>query len=190
MMVAVALTVRGDVHEVDSVTCAKPAGQSYNETIAVRKQSLKSHGARDRAVIENQRDRSSRRQTVLVGACAVDGPTLELLPFRLAEPAHTRRLMRRQNRKTQAKLGEQFESFQIDGGFREPHSFRRAVKSFFEVAHAPDNLSGAIAAVGQGHDDVIVSLGNSGAVAGKEFLAFPAGGQERGVNGRRLDFQP
>ena len=51
------------------------------------------------------------------------------------------RLMRRQNRKTQAKLGEQFESFQIDGGFREPHSFRRAVKSFFEVAHAPDNLS-------------------------------------------------
>ncbi len=190
MMVAVALTVRGDVHELGAVSLGESAGQSFDETIAVRKQSLESHGARDRAVIKKQRDRSSRRQTVLVGACAVDGPTLELVPFRLADPAHARRLMRRQNRKTQAKLGEQFESFQIDGGFRQPHSFRRAVKSFFEVAHAPENLGGAIAAVGQGHDDVIVSLGNSGAVAGKVFLAFPVGGQDRGVDVRRLDFQP
>src|SRR5260370_10779032 len=119
---------------------------------------------------------------VWVGVGACEWPTFELCPFLLSDPAHSRGLMRRQNCKTQAKLGEQFESFQIDGGFREPYSFRRAVKSFFEVAHAPDNLCSAIAAVGQGHDDVLVSLRNRGAVARRQFLAFPVGGQDRGVD--------
>ena len=98
--------------------------------------------------------------------------------------------MRRQNRETDAELGEQLERFQIHRGFRQPHSFRRALESIFEVADAPEDLRDPIAAVGQRHDDVIVNLRHGGAVAGKIFLAFPVGVEDRRVDFRRLGFQP
>ncbi len=73
--------------------------------------------------------------------------TVELGPFRLADPPHARSLVGCENCKAQAKLSEQFEGFQIDSSLRQPKPFRGALESFFKVADAPENLRGAIAAV-------------------------------------------
>ena len=75
MMMAVAFAVGGDVHELRPISfAAKAPVNLLDETIAVRKQSLEGDGARDRAVVKKQRDGSPRRQTLLIGACRIDGP--------------------------------------------------------------------------------------------------------------------
>ena len=116
--------------------------------------------------------------------------TVELRPLGLANPPHARSLVWCENCKAQAKLSEQFEGFQIDSSLRQPHPFRRALESFFKVADAPDNLRGAVAAVRQRHDHMIVGLRDGGAMSRKVLAAFLIGRQDRGVNLRRLDFQP
>ena len=71
-----------------------------------------------------------------------------------------------ENRIGYAVFGEQIEGLQIDGGFSQPHALRLAAKSVFEVDNSPNDLGLFVALVGQRHDQVVVDLGDGGAVAG------------------------
>jgi hypothetical protein len=57
-------------------------------------------------------------------------------------------------------LRHEVEDAAIDGGFGEPHAFGFAAVAGFEVGDAPADLGKGVAAIGEGHDEVVVDLGH------------------------------
>ena len=53
----------------------------------------------------------------------------------------------------------------VDGGLGEPHAFGLAAEAVLEVGDAPADLGEGVAGAGERHDDVVVDLGEGGAVA-------------------------
>ena len=191
VMVSVAFAVGGDVREL----CVPPilrenTEQAVRQIFAARQQSLESHRAGDRTIIEEQCDLASRRQTLLVGARRIDTAAAEVMPCAVADAAHTSRLVRREDRKLDAHFGENFEGFQVHGGFGQPHAFGLALKAMLEVCNAPKDLGAPVACVGERHDHVIIGLRQRRAMSGKVFPAFAVRLQNRQVDVRCFGFQP
>ncbi len=64
-----------------------------------------------------------------------------------------------------ALLRHEVEHAAVDGGFGEPHAFGSATEAVLEVGDAPADLGDGVAAAGERHDDVVVDLGDGGAVS-------------------------
>ncbi len=92
------------------------------------------------------------------------------------DPADVLALVGGEDGELDAFLGHEVEDLAIDGGFGEPHAFGFAAEAMLEVGDAPADLGAGVALGGEGHDDVVVDLGDSGAVA-----AVASGGVEVGI---------
>ncbi len=59
---------------------------------------------------------------------------------------------------------QQIEHAAVDGGLRQPHALGAAAEAVLEIGDAPADLGESVAPAGQRHDDVVVNLGDGGAV--------------------------
>ena len=168
------------------------ADQAISQVLAVTQQAIEGHAAGNGAVVEEDAQGAAGWQTHQVGHARIDGTTAQVAPGASTSGQRTDSpgLVRGQNGEVQALFGQGFESVQIDGGFGEPHALRETAETALEIADAPDDLGGAIAAVGQGQNHVVVDLGQSRAMAGKTKPAFAIGGQDGGVGLGIGTFQP
>ena len=80
--------------------------------------------------------------------------------------------------------GHQVEHAAVDGGFGEPHAFGTAAEAVFEVGDAPADLGDGVAAAGERHDDVVVDLGERGAVAAVTLGAGAVGVEDHAIGAR------
>ena len=89
-----------------------------------------------------------------------------------------------------ALLGEEIEDGAGDGGLGEPHALGPAAEAVLEVGDAPADLGAGVALGGQRHDDVVVDLGERGAVVGVEGGAGLVGVLNHAVGAGREVFKP
>ena len=100
----------------------------------------------------------------------------------LADLANLASLMGSQNGKADSQFGHDFQGLQVHRSFRQPHPLRRPLEAMLKVPDSPEHLSVLIPAVGQGHNHVVVSLGQGRAVPGEVFLALTVGRQDGLIN--------
>ena len=86
--------------------------------------------------------------------------------------------------------GEQVEHAAVDGGLGEPDAFGFAAEAMFEVGDAPADLGEGVAAAGERHDDVVVDLGEGGAVAAVALRAGLVGVEDHLVGAGSLVGEP
>src|SRR5580692_10051180 len=79
-----------------------------------------------------------------------------------SETSHTGALDGGEDGELDAFLRHEVEHSAIDGGFGEPHAFGLMAEAGFEVGDAPADLSEGVATAGEGHDHVVVDLGDCG----------------------------
>src|SRR5205823_2779318 len=101
----------------------------------------------------------------------------QIRPGTAADRTDAARLMRRQDRELDPLFGEDIECFAVDGRLRQPHPLRLAPETVLEIRNPPDHLSLLITPVGEGHDEVVVDLGDGGAVPGKAGPAVTVGAE-------------
>ena len=173
VMMTVAFTVRCDMGKLraDAIV-GESAQQPVRESFAVVEQALECHALRDGSVVEEQRNRLFRRQAQLVRAAWVDAVAGNVFPVAATVSAHAFRLTRRQNREANPLRGQCLQRWNVHGCLRQPHPFRLAAESSYEVAYAPYDLRFLVAWVGQRHDHVVVRLCDGRAVAAEVFLAL------------------
>ena len=87
-----------------------------------------------------------------------------ICPFLFANLPHLFGLVGGKDSKLNVMLGQHLQHGRTHGGFAQPHAFGPAAKAMLKVFDAPDHLRLLVAHVGQGHDDVVVRLGNGRAV--------------------------
>ncbi len=108
----------------------------------------------------------------------------------VAQGADPPALMRRQHGEPDAMLGEEVEGLGIRGGFGQPHALRRDPVVKLVIGYAPANLRDLVAAVGQGHDGVVVDLRHRRAVSLEVLAAAPLAVEDHAVGARRIFLQP
>ncbi len=87
-------------------------------------------------------------------------------------------------------MGEEVEGLAVDGGFAEPHAFGAAAEAVFEVGDAPADLGLGVASAGEGKDDVVVGLGESGAVTAEVGGAGMVGVEDHAVGAGGFALEP
>jgi hypothetical protein len=119
----------------------------------------------NRSVIKEKIDLPAGRQVAAIRPGGVHPGIAHVQPFLGPDRTHPGGLAVRKDREENAVLGKEFERLRVHRRFREPHSFGTPVEPVFEIPDSPDDLGALIARVRQGHDDVVVHLGNGVAVA-------------------------
>ena len=89
-----------------------------------------------------------------------------------------------------ALLGEEIEDGAGDGGLGEPHAFGLAAEAVLEVGDAPADLGAGVALGCERHDDVVVDLGEGGAVVGVEAGAGLVGVLDHAIGAGSEVFEP
>src|SRR5438270_12164052 len=80
--------------------------------------------------------------------------------------------MRRQDRELDSASAQLFQGLDIHRGFRKPNAFRVAAETMLKIAHTPKSLCVLVALIGQGQNNVVVSLCECGAMSGKSLLTL------------------
>src|SRR5438876_7292892 len=149
MMMAVAFTVGGSVHELRGIAFGiETTDQAAGEVFSVEEQSFKCDSGGEGAVIEEQANRAARGQIADVRSSGVDA-ILQVDPRRILFDTQLAGLMRSQHRELDALSAEDFQSFQIDSGLRKPHAFGGAFKAALKIFYAPQDLRALVARIGQ-----------------------------------------
>ena len=178
MMVPVAFPVGGNVHQQRlAAVRGNSLQESVGETLTVGQQTLECHRLRNGAVVKEQGDGSSRRQPRQVGRHGVNVAAVDIQPLAAVYPFYPFGLVRRQDRKKNAVLGQDVQRFQVHGGFRQPHALGPALEPMLEIIDPPEDLRAFVPRVGQRQDHVVVSLGQGRAVSGETLPALAVGGQ-------------
>src|ERR1700733_9661585 len=112
----------------------------------------------------------------------IDAAAAYVFPLGALCSSNSLRLARRKNRELDPVLRQHLESFGIDRGFRQPHSFRLAAKARLEIANTPLYLRDFVSPVGQRQNHVVVTLRNRRAVSRKAFLTQLVGLKNRFIN--------
>src|SRR5258708_1601989 len=191
VMMAVGLTVSGNVHELrPGALVRESAAQAFDKALATVQQFFKCHSLRDWTVIKEQIDPVSRRQSGQVGATGVNTSAAAVFPGASADLADFGGLPGRKNRKLDSMLGQDFQRLQIHRCLGQPHAFRVPAKAILEIANAPAHLRDLIACAGQRQDHVVVTLRDGGAVSGKTLAAFQVGFQYAAIGVRSAFLHP
>src|SRR3954465_3421390 len=103
--------------------------------LAVGEQSLEGDGTGNGSVVEEERDGAARRKFAGIRSRGIDLRTFDVLPTRRTDATFLSCLMRSEDGVLDAKLGEDFEGFDICGSFGKPHAFRLALEAILEIAH-------------------------------------------------------
>ena len=186
-MVAVGLAVGGNAHQMVAVVpVVESIGQAAGQTLAIAEQPFEGHRLGRRGVVKENGDGTAGRQFHQVGHGNVHQAAIDILADLPVERADAAGLKGRENGELDTLFGQHVERLVIGGGFRQPHPFGLAAETGFKIANAPNYLGDFVAAAGQGHDDVVVALGKSGAVAGELFPACLVPVQDGLVNVRGL----
>ncbi len=188
MMVAVRLPVRGDVHELRVLSrIVERAEEPVGEVLAAGQELLERHRARDRPVVEEDRDRSARRQPAEVRHRRIER---SVVPVRIPDPPPPRSLVRLQDREPQPLGRQRLQRRHVDRRLRQPHRLRFASEAMLEVAHAPAHLRALVALVRQRQDDVVVRLRDRAAVSRVPLRRHAIRFQDGRVRIRRRRFEP
>src|ERR1700722_12911063 len=130
VMMAVTLSVCRDVNELrPGPLVRKTTQQAVGESLAIVQKPLEGNPLGNRPVIKKDVDRPARRQLDGVCAARVDAIPAHINPFTPVLAPHTSCLPRGQDREGNSMLCENFECFEVDCRFREPHSFGFALES-------------------------------------------------------------
>ena len=173
VVVAVGLAVGGDVGELGAVVRAGGLGLETREEALAKlfagvEEAFKGDGSGVRTVVEEDGDGTAFVKGDPVRLGRVDGVVRCLGPVggvvRLVR-ADAGALVGGEDGVKDSLLGEEVENLAVDGGLGEPHAFGLAAETVFEVGDAPADLGEGVAGAGEGHDDVVVDLGEGGAVA-------------------------
>src|SRR5207248_392746 len=106
-VMAIGLAVGGDVNELRSFTVAvKSCEQPVGEVFAARQESFEGDGARDGAVVKEERDGPAGSEPLNVRNFRIDASTADIGPVAVVERAHELGLIGRQNREANAVLGQ------------------------------------------------------------------------------------
>src|SRR5690349_10259231 len=155
MMMTVALSVRGDIHDLWPLAClGKSASEPLRKAFAVIEQPLKRYALRNRPVIEKNADALARRQLHQIRPAGIDFFSGYIVPVARAPLAHAFCLPRRKKGELDPVGGQNLQSFHIDRGFWQPHAFRRAPEAILEIPNAPLDLRSFVARVGQRQNHV------------------------------------
>src|SRR6266850_1629462 len=191
-MMAVGLAIGGDMHQLrPRPHVLREAGHdSLGKSFSVAQEIFEGHRARNRAIVEEQVDFPTRWQGQLVGHRWIDALAADVLPGAAADFGFPAGLPGSQDREFDASLGQYLQGFQIRSRFRKPHAFREPAEAKLEVADTPCHLRLFVTAIGQGHDDVVIRLSESRAMAGEALLAGTVGLEKGGVHPRGLRLHP
>src|SRR5262249_45379041 len=144
----------------------------------------------DGAVIEEEVNLFARREAGQIGACWIDAPSMHILPASSADLANSRRLARRQHRELDSASGQDFKSSKINGGLRQPHTFRRLSKPVLKIADPPQHLRELVPGIRKGQDHMVIALGDGGTVPGKAPPALLVRLHDARVGFRRFFLHP
>ena len=191
MMMPVGLAVRRDVNQLRPLACCgERADEAIGEVLALVKQPLEGDAARDRTVVEEERERASRGKCHAVRHRRIDLRTADVGPHLLADRSHSLRLVRREHGEENFVLGEEVERVEIDRRFGKPHPFRLPAEAVLEVANPPENLRLLVAPVGERHEHVVVRLRHRGSVAGEARTTGCVCRENVGIRVWRFPLQP
>ena len=196
VVVAIAFAVGGDVDELGG--CGGVGGEALDEAggedFAGVEEALEGDGTGGGAVVEEDRDAAAVVEGDEVGVSGVDGGVGGVGPGELGgsggDGADAGALVGCEDGELDAFLGEDVEDFAVDGGLGEPHAFGFAPEAVFEVGNAPADLGAGVAWGGEGHDDVVVDLGDGGAVAGVAEAAGFVGIEDHAVGAGGVVVEP
>jgi hypothetical protein len=147
---------------------------------------VKAHIARNRTVIEKDINiavsavRIPARQVTAVRSIGINLAAPDFVPLRVwlvnggdhSAPLHLRW---RENGELEALIHQRFQSGIIHRRFRQPNAFGLTPKPRHKVSFAPTNLGLFVTIARQGHDDVVVYLGDRIPVTRKAIAAFAIG---------------
>ena len=111
-------------------------------------------------------------------------------PLRRAELPYALRLIGRQDHVSDAMLRHQFQRLDVNSRFRQPHTFRIAAKTRFEIGDAPEDFRFLVAAVRQRQNRMMERLGDRIAVAAEALAALPIGAENGVVDFQIVTFEP
>src|ERR1700739_1060744 len=191
VMMAVTLPVGGDVNQLRTFALVgKTTHESVRESLAVAQKTFEGDRLGNRTIVEEKVDAFPRRQFGEIGAGRIDAAVAYVVISSALPGTNALGLARRQNRESDSVFSENFERFDVDRGFGQPHSFRTAAEAAFEILNSPLDLCDLIAAIGQWKNHVVVALREGRAMAGKMVTALPVRFQNRCVHATRLIFHP
>ncbi len=145
-------------------------------------------GPRSGSMIKKDRHGCSARsiEENAVGPGHVDSPPRNVSPSLhsagFSNVTHPSRLIRRQDREFYPFCSHQSEGLGIHCGFGEPHPFRRPAEPMSEICQSPPDLGELVAPGRQGHDDMVVDLGQRISVAMAAIHTDAVGGDNLPVN--------
>ena len=161
------------------------------KALAGVQQPFKGDGPRGGAVVEKDGNRDAGVEAHQVGPRRVHARVGSLRPARAVfQASDVQALVRRQHRKLDAVLGQQFERFRVRRRLRQPHPLGQRAVVALVVGDAPANLRDAVAAVGQRQDDVVVNLRHGRTVALEALPAAPFAVQDHAIGALRVLHQP
>ena len=161
------------------------------KALAGVQQPFEGNGPRGGAVVEKDGNRDAGVAAHQVGPRGVHAGVGGRRPVRAVFQApDMQALVRRQYRKLDAVLGQQFQRVRVRRGLRQPHPLRRRAVMTLVVGDTPTNLRDAVAAVGQRQNDVVINLRHRRAVRLEALPAAPFAVQDHAIGARRVLHQP
>ena len=206
VVVAVAFAVGGDVGELGDLGIAGRGGMEAGEETAAEvfaavEQAFEGDGAGAGAIVEEDGDAAAfveaergrdgwgrrwRWGSRLQGQCRCSVRCCRVAGM----AADAGALDGGEDGELDALLRHEVEDAAVDGGFGEPHAFGFAAEAGFEVGDAPADLGEGVAAAGQRHDDVVVDLGDGGAMAAVALRAELVGVEDHAIGARGFVLEP
>ena len=166
VVMAVCLTVSCDIHQLGPVSLAGKAAQdALCKGFAALQEVFECNPLRDRAIVKKDADPAARWQPAEIRPCGIDPSAADVLPASGADPSDLGCLAGRKHSKDNPMLRKDLERFNIDSSLGQPHAFRHVAEALLKILNAPDDLSMAVAAVCQRHDDMVVYLGHGAAMS-------------------------
>jgi len=159
-----------------------------DDVLGAVEEALERDRARDRTVVEEDRQGQPARAAPEIRAARID--RVDGLPRRGAERPQARRLVRRQDREPHAGLREHLERLVVHRRLGQPEPLRHAAEARAEVVEPPAHLGDLVAPARQRHDHVVVDLRDGVAVTVARRHARPIGLDHLCVHVRPLAGQP
>ena len=176
VVMAVGLAVGSDVHELlPTAVRTESTHEAVGETLTIRQQPFERDCPRNGAVVEEQVDAAAGGKIAHVGTRWVDLAAFDVLEFDSSDAPLCLGLRGRKNGEFDSVRGQDLESFDVYGGFGQPHALGIPIKATLKVAQPPDHLRLLVAAIRQRHDHVVVDLSDGGTVSGETLLAGNVG---------------
>ena len=181
LVMTVGLAVGRAVNELGPVTRGREAAaQPVDEALAALEGVLERDRARDRTIVEEEREAQIPRAAPEVRTTRIDA-VVDLFPPVTADAPDAAGLVGGQDRELHAGLGQHLQRLVVGGGLGQPHALRLAAKPMTEVGEAPPRLRDFVAAGGERQDHVVVDLCDRVAVA-----VAPLGREAIGVEHPRV----